>query len=390
MINTADFKTKTILQPKQNPYVNKYWGISIDVGYSSVKMFSPNMIASFPSYAKRVPYGTADHPIGALERTSIAYRDENNNEYFVGATAQDSVQVGDSDNSTASLYVRQRYLTPEFKAISRVGLALGMMRNSYGDPAGKILHVQTGLPPEYIKTDSDLLKVALQGEHNFSIKLGANNWINFSFEILPENIEIMPQPMGTLVSIASNNDGSKVPEAKKYFKSNLLIFDPGFGTLDTFEIGNNYLNSEKTWNNLGMRRVISETCNMIAEKYRTIIPVPAMQKLLGEGSFKTKYDPVTRQMKRIYFADILEEANRKVCEEALTTIDSYYNYLQNEDYLVITGGTGAAWFNMIKKYYSGNETLQIINGAANDNIPAIFSNVRGYYMTQYNLLKAKQ
>ena len=75
--------------------------------------------------------------------------------------------------------------------------------------------------------------------------------------------------------------------------------------------------------------------------------------------------------------------------EALKTIDGFYNYLQNQDYLVITGGTGAAWFNYIKEYYKDLETLTIIDGASNDNLPSIFSNVRGYYMQQLNNLKKK-
>ena len=63
--------------------------------------------------------------------------------------------------------------------------------------------------------------------------------------------------------------------------------------------------------------------------------------------------------------------------------------MQDEDYLVITGGTGAAWFSMFKDFYKGLSSLKIIDGAENDNIPAIFSNVRGYYMQQLNILKKR-
>ena len=389
MISTQKFKTKTILQPRQNPSVNGWWGISVDTGYSAVKTFSPNTIASFPSYAKQVPYGTADHPIGGLEKQCIAYRDEVGNEFFVGAIAQDATKVGDSDSSTATLHSRHRYPTLEFLVISRVGLALGMMKNTYGSPAGKKLHVQIGLPPEYIKSDSKVIKNVFAGIHKFSLKLGSNDWINFAFEILPENIEIMPQPMGSLVSIATDRNGGQVPEAKKYFSSNLIIFDPGFGTLDTFDIQNHYVSSSKTWNDLGMKRVLQETCDIISKEYNTYIQVPAMQKLLGDGSFKTEFDPVTRKREIVPFADILERANKKVCEEALNVLDSYYNYLQDHDYLVVTGGTGAAWYDMIVDHYKGIEGLKIIRANINDNIPDIFNNVRGYYMTQLNNLKRR-
>ena len=58
----------------------------------------------------------------------------------------------------------------------------------------------------------------------------------------------------------------------------------------------------------------------------------------------------------------------------------------NHNYLVITGGTGAAWYNQIKDHFKDMNTLKIIAGNQNDNIPFIFSNVRGYYMAMYNKL----
>lgn len=389
IVTTQEFRTKTILQPRQNPQTSKYWGVSIDIGYSAVKVFAPNVIASFPSYAKPVERGTADNSIGELEKTCIAYRDEDGNEYFVGATAQDSIRVGDSDNSTASLYIRDRYFTPEFKAIARTGLAFGMMRNQYGDPSGKTVHIQTGLPPEYMATDKEKIVNALAGEHKFSIKIGQRGWLDFSFVVEAENVDVMPQPMGTLISIATDRNGGAVPEARAYFSSELLIFDPGFKTLDTFSIRNHFIDGSKTWDNLGMHRVLTETAKLINEKYDTVIPVPAMQKLLVTGVFKTKFDYKTRTSKTVEFADLLSEANEKVCEEALVTLDGYYDFLQTVNYLVVTGGTGAAWLKMIQNHYSGIEGLRVVNGAANDTIPEIFSNVRGYYMNQLNTLKKR-
>lgn len=59
-------------------------------------------------------------------------------------------------------------------------------------------------------------------------------------------------------------------------------------------------------------------------------------------------------------------------------------------YLVVTGGTGAAWLSYIQNFYKEMDSLKVIDGAANDTIPAIFSNVRGYYMQQLNNLKNKK
>ena len=389
MSYSQEFKTKTILQPRQNPSTKDFWGIALDVGYSAVKIFSPNVIGCFPSYAKKVEYGYADHPIGGLEKTFIAYRDEEGNEYSVGANAQDKIRVSDADSSTANLYVKDRFYSPEFRVISRVGLALGMMRNQYNDPSGKILHVQTGLPPEYMSMYTDDITAAFVGRHHFQIKLGLSGWVPFEFEILPENFAIKPQPMGTLISIATDKNGGALPEAKRYFSSNLLIVDPGFGTLDTFDIKSHFVDTAKTWDNLGMMRVLQETQKYIKEDKGINIPVPAMQKILGDGYFKDKIDKQTMKQGTVDITDYLKKANKAICMEAINTINGYYNYLQDEDFLVITGGTGAAWINIIREFYKEMSTLKIIDGSANDTVPAIFSNVRGYYMQQLNVLKKR-
>ena len=182
-MHSQEFKTKTIMQPRNNPSTNNYWGVALDVGYSAVKVFSPNIIASFPSYAKKMEYGYADKPFGGLEKSFIAYRDESGNEYIVGAHAQDKIKISDADNSTATMYVADRFYSPEFKVISRVGLALGLMKNQYNDPTGKFLHVQTGLPPEYMTNFIDDIKDVFIGHHDFQVKFGANEWNAFSFDI---------------------------------------------------------------------------------------------------------------------------------------------------------------------------------------------------------------
>lgn len=384
-INTQNFKTQTIFQPRQSPSVPGFWGIAIDVGYSGVKSFSPNMIASFPSYARKITK-EQQPKFGKAERTNILYMNEDGELWVVGSSAQEFITVDDADSSTSGLYIRDRFASPMFKVIARVGLALGMTKNQYGDPSDKTLHVQTGLPPAYMKTNSEDLIDALSGHHEFRIKLGEDPWQTFSFDLPETNISIMPQPMGTLISIATDRNGGQLTQAKQYFTSNLLIFDPGFGTLDTFDIKNRYLNSHKTYDDLGMRRVLQETCDTISERYRNEIPVPAMQECLGRGTFKYT-NKKEKKSSFVEFGDILEECNKKVCLEALQAVDEVYNGLFNHDYLVITGGTGAAWSNYIREYYSGLETLTIISGDVNDSILPIFSNVRGYYMNELNTLK---
>ena len=53
-MDTSKFKTKTEFIERKNPSVSNVWEIALDIGYSAVKLFGPNIVARFPSYAKRV------------------------------------------------------------------------------------------------------------------------------------------------------------------------------------------------------------------------------------------------------------------------------------------------------------------------------------------------
>lgn len=385
MINTSNFKTKTIMLERKNVMTDDAWGIALDIGYSSVKGISPNAVYSFPSYARKI---TADAlSFGTPANTDIQYKDlETGEMWAVGAVAQDMILIDESNDSTSALYGRHRYFSPMFKVIARVGLALGMMVNDWGNPTGKNLVLQTGLPPAYLKSDTELIKEALSGEHLFEMKIGQRAWKEFKFTLPEENIRVMAQPMGTLLSIATDNNGRLVPEAKKYFSSAMLIFDPGFGTLDVFNIRNRSINSYETFDNLGMKRVLQETSNGIFDKYKVEVSIPAMQKFLQDGNVTT-FNRKERKTKKEPFADILEESSKRICTEALKQIDTIFNNLIDHQYFVITGGTGAAWKEFIKDYYKDMETLTIVEGNQNDTLPFIFSNVRGYYLYQYGKLK---
>ena len=61
--------------------------------------------------------------------------------------------------------------------------------------------------------------------------------------------------------------------------------------------------------------------------------------------------------------------------------------LSSYRYLIVTGGTGAAWAETIKEKMKGLSTLNICFANTNDtSISIIFSNVRGYYMNRYGIL----
>lgn len=383
-MNTKDFKTRTEMIARDNGQLSGAWLVALDIGYSAVKIFSPNSVAMFPSYAKpNKSRGT----VGKLPNDYITYTDlDSGEEWLVGSFAQEDSNMNEAIDSDEALYGRQRYFDPMFRVIARVGLAMGMMPNKHGDIGGKKLYVQTGLPPKYIKDDAPLLREALAGNHHFSIRIGSNKPVEFMFDLLPENIFVIMQPMGTFYSVLYDNNHKYIEDYNDFLRKNILVFDAGFGTFDLFLISNHSVKNSETFSNLGMKQVFQNTTEAIQKKYGQSVSIADMQKYLESGTVR-RFDRKKLTTEDVPFGELLEDAVNKVSSDAIEKMAQVYQ-LQDVDYLIITGGTGAAWRDKIRSRLSGMTTMKIYDGNLNDaTLPFVFANVRGYYMYRWAVMK---
>ena len=148
MATVIDFKTKTMIRPKENPSVEGKFLVGIDVGYSGCKIFSQNKVALFPCYARQVD---GELLAASYDDTDIWYQDAKTKQtWAVGETAIGMMSSRETNDNAMSMYSRSRYEDPMFLVILRVGLAIGMMKNDFGSAQDKELFVETGLPAAYM------------------------------------------------------------------------------------------------------------------------------------------------------------------------------------------------------------------------------------------------
>ena len=385
-MNTLDFMTKTAYIDRQDtPPKEGVYLIAIDIGYSAVKCMSENTASVFPSFA--IP-DTGLGTIGDLTDDFIRYKNLKTGEkWFVGKMATSTLSDDDTSISESSLYRRDRYSDPMFRVIAETGLGLACIKDdSY---KYRKIHVQTGLPPRYLNKgsyDRTAMLEILGGHHHFQLKIGQHKAVEFEMMIDPKSVGLMPQPMGTLFSAAVMDDHKMTEDAKDIFNSNVIIFDGGFGTLDMYPIKSHKIQHSETFDHLGMKRVLEETTEEIRSRYRKEISVPAMQNHLESGTFRW-FEQRTLSTKEEPLAEILEENSKKICDEAISKMFQVYPVYEY-DYMIITGGTGAAWYDRISEKLKKMETLKLIRGSKNDTLPQIFANVRGYYQYLYSGLVA--
>lgn len=381
MVILKDYATKTEIQERNNKTVEGFWPVGIDYGFSGVKGFAPNKVFCYPNCAIRVDDFSSLIESGAND---ILLKD-NEGFWIIGEKAHEMITPANAMNYESEMYERNRYFSPAFGALMKAGLGIAIQSNPFQSYNGEPIFVQTGLPPEYKELDSADLKEAIAGDYEFDLKIGKNPFRHYKFSISENYVFIMDQPMGSLYSAITDNDGVQGQFGLQVLKARTLVLDPGFKTLDVYDISaGSVFNKPATFDNLGMHEIFDRTVNGLKGANITVL---GMQNALKRG-YVTILDKRRMTNKKLKFESLLEQNTKDVCMEAIQKLISLYNYMQDHDYMIVTGGTGNAWYPMIRDYFRNMENLTILSANRNDKMLSnTYSNVRGYYLSLVSMLR---
>lgn len=369
-----EFNTAT--NPKGKDYI-----IGLDIGYSATKVFHETGYFCFPSYAKKLNNGM----LNITNEKDILYMEEGSDDiYMVGYTAQEMMDTINTNDSDSELYSRKRYKDKRFGIICNTAIAMAMLNKK----DNREIVIQTGLPSSYTDEDTPEIKKTLSREVKFRIKIGSAEWRSFHIKIDINNIHVIPQPMGSLYSTIIKSDGKYTEDASSILNDNVIVLDAGFGTFDFYGIVNREIRCKESTDELGMKQLLVKTGKKIFEETGVDIRIAAMQKYLTRGYFDyMNEDDMVSEDKPI--APYIDIANKEVFEEAKEKIKSVTNSFRGYRYVIVAGGTGEAWFEDIKNWLGKMNTLKIMASNKNDNLPFVYSNVRGYYLYRYALNSRK-
>ena len=375
---TKEFKTRSIIKERYFPCPDPVWVSAIDIGYSGIKGISPNKYYCIPAYAKKL----REEPVmlKAPSPTDILYR--NGDELWsVGELAyQEADSSRMPDNESVSFGRLNRYYSPAFQVQAETGIGISLLNNGYSSPDGKKLVIQTGLPPQYIE-DTPVLKEVLSGTHSFELKVGDNPWQEIQYTLEEGQIYVMSQPLGAFASVCYDSSGKPLPVSWKLYNSNVLVFDPGFGTLDLYLIKKGHVSPEflMTLPNQAMKEVFVRTCRDIHEEFGVSLQIAELQNRLEDGTIRVT-NRRQRSRKSVPFGGTLMKNCQDVCMEALDTMFDSYEDLAYIDFIIGTGGTYDAWKGTVSKELGNLDGIKLLPGNCNDtSLSNVFSNVRGYY-----------
>ena len=114
--------------------------LAIDIGYGGVKIFSLNGIHSFPALL----FKSKKNSTILNNDTDIKYIDENNNLWYIGDRARDSLETGSRQIDSNEYYSEKRLFTDEFLILVRVSIFLGVCKelNNFSLEQKKLKYVQ--------------------------------------------------------------------------------------------------------------------------------------------------------------------------------------------------------------------------------------------------------
>ena len=378
MIQTINFKTRDRIVNRNFPCPEGFWVCGIDIGYGGIKGFSPNKYFSISSYTYRLPRGAADSRPAGVKPTDIVYRDKDG-DWAVGDFAYNMENPNNPKTlDTKKTAKENRYLDKDFKIFFAVAMGLALLDNKERARAGEKIMVQTGLPTAYLEQGhARYLRSGIEGDYDFDLKVGNEDYVHFEFTLTKEQVSIISQPQGALYSACKDINGNDIETGKEYMGRHTLVIDPGFLTTD-FNGFNNGVPVESGSLELGMHEVFQRAINEILREHGVSVTNVEFRQALTNGMLEV-YDYITNTHNDINITSFLEEANKSVCEEVMDKIMTSFQGLSRHDYLLVAGGTGAAWMPYSTDRLK-NHRLEIVRCNQNDqSLNNVYSTARGYY-----------
>lgn len=351
--------------------------IGLDVGYSTTKIFSIFGKHIFPSF----PVKINDDNLLSTTEPHIKYKDEKGNLWYVGDAAYDFVETRKTVYQENALFGRSRIKSEEYLVLLRVGLLFGLLQDDFTIPDKFRINVKTGLPDQYIMSDRRLLKERFVGNHNYSVKIGDNDWIPVNIIINEDDISVVSQPFGTLWSLITDIDGNIVNN-ELLSSTNILIFDGGYHTIDTFFNKSGCKGTSSTWTDIAMNEVFKRTANKIytaTQEKVSLRQYELIKNIRGVDSRSVPGIVPFKNQKYSYEQD-LTNSLEEVAKEAINQLLIIYEDLDDISVIVCTGGTGKAFYPIFKKNLHVDVILaEKIDGNKYEKFNTVFSNAIGFY-----------
>ena len=364
--------------------------IAIDPGFDAMKVIANGIHFKFPFSAVETDERKMSDYGGRKE--FILYKDRSGATWRVGQYARTLMYENKSqqDDPTAKLYTEERFISPEATVgiLSAIAKAIDLT-GLYNEQADLDIRLIVALPHSVRNKYAPTVAGLVSGAQRFYMTFDDGEEKEYRFNIVEQNVLTVSQTIAAILGETSDDNGY-IDESKYHYLANgpTLVVDGGYYTMglvpvsrggsvddDHAESNTNYAMKNV---NLGVAKEIADT--------RPDIKHYSVEYLLSQGESEIRYmDKGQNKVVSIDLSVIREKKLQNVCNNFIRYLNKKYNDLIDFRYVLVTGGTGAAFFSQLLAYYKGTGVMDeahmllthpVLSG---NELPIEFSLVTGAY-----------
>lgn len=331
--------------------------IAIDPGFDSMKVIANGLHFKFPFSAvetderKMSDYGD--------QNGFILYKDESGATWRVGQFARGILfenKKQSQEDPMSGFYTEERFISVEFTVGLRSAIARAIeLTGLYEEQASLDIRVIVALPHAVRTKYASTVVGLVAGEHIFYMTFEKEGEKRYQFTIDEPHVFTVSQTIAAILGETSDDNGF-INQEKFFYLSNgpTLVIDGGYYTTGLVPVSRggsvDDANAESDTHH-AMKNVNVAVAQEIAER-RPDIKHYNVEYLLSQGEDILRYmDKERGKVESIDLAATRQQKLAEICEDFISYLNRKYSDLLDFKYILVTGGTGACFFQQLLDYY---------------------------------------
>lgn len=331
--------------------------VAIDPGFDSIKVVVNGQNFKFPFNAvetderKMSDYGE--------RKGFILYKDRAGATWRVGQYARGFIfdnKIQDEDGSDLSgFYTEDRFVSDEFIVGIRSALAMAINKSGNYDLQDQLdIRVIVALPHAIRTKYASTIIGLVAGEHDYFVTFDSEEERTYHFTIQDGNVFTASQTIAAILGETSDDDGY-INEEKFFYLSDgpTLVIDGGYYTVGLVPVSRGgSVDDAKAESDIqfAMKNVNVAAARAIQEK-RPDIKHYMIEYLMEQNNGLIRYLE-NGKVETIDLCAIRATKMRETCDAFIKYLDAKYNSLLDFRYVLVTGGTGACYFEQLLRHYT--------------------------------------
>jgi CRISPR/Cas system CMR-associated protein Cmr5 small subunit len=345
--------------------------ISIDPGCDSFKVVINKTMFNIPSNVEEVVLKDIRNLVSASSPEKHLICHKNGESYAIGELAKthmaSSRTIGNyyggiRDNQNRKINDGQEYfLSNEFQ----VGIESMIGYGIYGYSLDNNISIDellkreiicsVTLPHGAVDEYSEPVISKVSGLHTYKMTIGQGNEIKFSYNIERTNVLIMSQVIAAIMGELLDDNGQPLDKVTiNQFPT--IVLDGGYRTMGIVNVRDDFFIDEReaeSNEDFAMVNVNNHVSKIIKERFNVDMPEYLVEQNMNKKEFEQSYRDKENNNKfsKFNLKELKDYETDRVVRDMVEYLDKKFDDLRENKGILITGGTGAAYYNPLKTIY---------------------------------------